>query len=246
MKKIKILAAAILSFMAVASASAQDAVVYLNNGSVIQGQIVKNDRDSVVIRQADGRVYGYKAIDVRDTQISGSVVKPEDGKRPKYVDYSSQEKGWWCAAGLYGGYVLDSNNQPGFGFLEVDFVNGYRFNEFIRIGIGLGARYYMGIATEDQRKPINNPWSFPIYLDLRGSMISQYSRNYAPYWQMDLGYAINDGFFVSPTIGMRFGGRRSNVLVGINYLGQMMNRNVGGEAKSAFTSAICLRVSYEF
>lgn len=150
---------------------------------------------------------------------NNNVTLPEKPNRSKFVDYSTKENGFWCAIQIganYGDSVL---------LAQLDFTGGYRFSEFLRIGIGASPR--IGLK------------SIPVYFDARGNIISQVDRMYSFYWNADLGYAINDGIYLSPGVGMQFGGVRHNFLVGVNYTMQGF-KNVGVKHFAG------IRIGYEF
>lgn len=236
------------SLLLPASVFAQDEVA-LGNGSLVKGKVLRNDRDSVIVQCPDGNVYGYKAIEVRKVSIGAPIVVPETPSRKEYVDFSSQQNGWWCAVELNNGALFFPDTErmgdaPVTALSELAFINGYRFSEFIKIGVGVAARF---MYPNPELAVV-----VPVYFDVRGNIISQYSRNFAPYWQFDLGYSFDtgdgyySGIYLSPTLGMRFGGWRHNFLVGISYMGQTI-RGVGGvSGNSRFANAVCLRLSYEF
>ncbi|MEG1574435.1 MAG: hypothetical protein RR293_02815 [Bacteroidales bacterium] len=220
-------------------------VVYLNNGRAIKGEIIQNDNFIVKIRLADGEELQYKKVEVRTVMQNSDVVAPKEPQQSKFNDLSNNNKGWWCSAEAFGGGTLYSNTPSNMGFMEFSFVNGYRFNEFIKIGVGLGVRGYIGQSNDDQRSNISK-MSFPVYLDVRGNFISQHSRMFSPYWSLDIGYSINDNFFFAPTLGMRIGGLRHSFLFGISYMGQILNKTEDGYKSSVYTDFICGRLAYEF
>ena len=152
---------------------------------------------------------------------NNNVTLPEKPKRAKYVDYSIKQTGWWCAAQIGGGYSTTSNRFFG----QFDFVNGYRFSEFLKVGVGVSPRY--GLKT------------IPIYAEVRGNFISQEDTMFAFYWTGDLGYSINGGFYASPGVGMKFGGIRHNFLVGIHYAFEM-------QKKDSPLHLVGLKIGYEF
>ena len=125
--------------------------------------------------------------------------------------------------------------------VQVDVIGGYRFNEFIKLGLGVSPRL---LPMDSSYFPFDGlgggPVSLPVYLDVRGNIISQESRMAVPYWSMDLGYSIPEGFYASPTIGVRVGGPRNNFIAGLTYIFQ----NVASWKESY--SAIGLRLGYEF
>ncbi|MBO6170417.1 MAG: hypothetical protein J6O51_10710 [Bacteroidales bacterium] len=147
---------------------------------------------------------------------------PEVPNRAKYIDFPSLDRGLWFATQLTPGY----NMTQGF-FAQADLIAGYRFGEFIKVGAGLSPRY--GAAG----------FALPIYLDARGNIISQESRMAVPYWNLDAGYTIKQGLYLSPTIGVRVGEPRNNFLAGATYILQQLGPGV-------FSHAIGIRLGYEF
>lgn len=272
----KIILSLILCAVGVCSLMAQD-VVYLKNGNVVKGEVKKNDATTVEI-VSNGNTLTYKAIDVQKVQIgSTAVTMPETPKRPKYKDYETAEKGYWTAVEIWGGGAVDFGGKPNMCNIDIHWINGYRFNEWIRIGVGLGFRYYLGdlnFASADGRsypEPISsgynwtdpsNPkeglggsqWALPLYLDLRGNIMSMATRMCVPYWSFDAGYTFSgkfvnqaetvksaaagddpriviggdklqgQGFFFAPTLGIKIVGPRHTVLLGISYMGQILPR----------------------
>lgn len=164
---------------------------------------------------------------------------PEKPHTSNYRDYSTTDNGYWTAVELNGGAtaMTGRRNLP---FAEGTWVNGYRFNEFLRVGVGFGAKYYF---NNDDVRTKSSPWVFPLYADFRGNIISMYNRTVVPYWSADIGSEIRNGFFFSPTIGLRIGEARNAFLIGINYrIGTMDTKKKENEARSMFA----LKIGYEF
>ena len=61
-----------------------------------------------------------------------------------------------------------------------------------------------------------------------------------PWWSVDLGYSIPEGFYASPTVGVRVGGPRNNFIAGVTYIFQSV-----AAAKTSY-HAVGLRLGYEF
>lgn len=150
---------------------------------------------------------------------NNNVILPEKPNRSKYVDYSTKESGFWCVAQIGASYGDTAS------FAQLDIIGGYRFSEFLRIGFGVSPR--MGLK------------SIPVYFDARGNIISQVDRMHSFYWNADLGYAIDDGIYLSPGLGMQFGGIRNNFLVGVNYTMQ-------GFKTVGVKHFVGVRIGYEF
>jgi len=147
------------------------------------------------------------------------VTLPERPNRSKYTDYSTKDDGFWCAIQLGANY-----GDTGF-VAQLDAIAGYRFSEFLKVGVGVSPR--IGLK------------SVPVYFDARGNIIPQIDRMYSFYWNFDLGYAIKDGIYLSPGLGIMFGGIRHNFLIGLNYTLQgfenVQPKHFGG-----------VRIGYEF
>ena len=155
---------------------------------------------------------------------------PDAPKRSRYIDYPSQYKGLWFAV----------QATPAYASLEgitgqVDFILGYRTGEWFRVGAGVSPKF----STEAG-------FGLPVYLDLRGNIISQESRMAVPYWSFDAGYTIsstNSGLYLSPTLGVRVGMPRNNFIAGLTYIMQQLPSPV---SSSRLSHGVGLRIGYEF
>ncbi len=149
---------------------------------------------------------------------------PDQPKRAKYIDFPSQDKGLWFAAQATGAYFASE----GLG-VQADLIAGYRVGEFFRIGAGVSP----GV--------LGGSFRMPVYLDLRGNIISQESRMAVPYWSLDAGYSLGSvykGLYLSPTVGVRVGMPRNDFIAGLSYMLQM----VPGSA----LHGVGIRLGYEF
>ena len=150
---------------------------------------------------------------------------PDEPKRAKYIDFPSQDKGLWFAAQLTPALFL---GREGFN-IQADLIAGYRFGEFFKVGAGISPGILAG------------RFKLPVYLDLRGNIISQESRMAVPYWSLDAGYTISSycpGVYVSPTVGVRVGMPRNDFIAGLTYILQ----GVPGTA----LHGVGLRLGFEF
>ncbi len=241
---------AVLAVFTFCIVSAQDGndVVYLNNGTVIQGTITKlNENRSVTIKMLNGEEYTYPMVEVRKIDQTGKGVKiPYERGKSQHQSYSKYGQGFFFAVEGNGGYSLNlSGNNIGFG--EIDFVGGYRFCDYFRVGAGFGPRYYFG--PENARFNVAR-WAMPLYLDIRGNFIPNEYRNVVPYYSLDFGGTFPDGVMFRPTIGIRVGEARSAFLLGVSYTGQNLKNadidKVTGKLKHKFTSFLSIKVGYEF
>lgn len=232
-------------FLFAASSYAQD-VIYLNNGNVVKGKVVKNT-DEVSVVLGNGETLTYRKAEVRKVQIGNTEVKtPQEPQGAKYVDYSDQDKGWWCAVEAQTGGSW-YNYSHSMGVFALTFTNGYRFSEFLKIGVGAGARFNLNkdpdyLVYRNTHK-IQAPMSVPIYVNLRGNIISQRSRMCVPFWNADIGYAILDNFFFDAGVGFKVGAKRNNFVMSANFMGQVVKFEPN---HAGFGSGILFKIGYEF
>ena len=169
---------------------------------------------------------------------SGYVL-PDEPKRAKYIDFPSLDKGLWFAVQVTGAAAFC--NVGNGAISQLDLVAGYRFGEFLKLGLGVSPQFSIGSAGSIPFHGINNsPTALPVYLDLRGNIISQESRMAVPYWNLDAGYSFGEGLYLSPTVGVRVGQPRNNFIAGLTYIFQ----NVAVYGTSF--SAVGIRLGYEF
>lgn len=234
----KILIIVIMAFSGlIAMADNNIGWVYLNNGNIVKGVINKTDT-KVLISTDDGSELSYPLLEVN--KISYRAPKlPKTGADPDLKDMADNETGFWCSAQLGASYtvMLGHHNSP---WTEVDFSGGYRFNQFLKVGVGLGFRYYCdNSGLRDNKFSV----SFPLYLTVRGNILRETYRTVTPYYSFDLGGAIRDGFMWRPSFGIRVGQSRSAFLVGVAYTGQSLRYYTG---KNKYVSSLGLSVGYEF
>ncbi len=227
---------------------AQEDYLQLNNGSIIKGKIENVvENQSVTIKSTNGQTYTYPMIEINHINYGQPPKTPNQKSTSNYKEYSTFDQGFWGAIEFQGGYSCNftKSNAP---MLELDAVGGYRFNQFIRLGIGIGSRYYI---NSDKLRTSSIEWSFPIYANIRGNIIPDEDRTIVPYYSFDIGGAIRDGFLIRPTIGVRIGQPRSAFLLGLSYLGQSLkcfdiNKDGNPTIKRKLTSFVTIKIGYEF
>lgn len=174
------------------------------------------------------------------TKAQDNIKLPERPKnRTNYTDYSVKVTGYWTAVELNGGSTTMFNRkniQP----IEIRWINGYRFNEFLKAGIGVGGKYFI---NNDKVRSSSIPWTFPVFLDLRGNIISQQDRGAVPYWSLDAGAEIRGGFYFSPTLGYRIGEPRNSFLIGITY---SLSTQDTWKKDNENIHSVSLKLGYEF
>lgn len=226
MKRVILLLCLMLSTLSLSAQQAQD-VVYLNNGNIIKGEIISSSESQVQIKATNGEVYTFRMVEIRRIDGGEQLESIPAASKTSYTDFSESNKGYWAAVDLGLGAALDkfnkNNTKPAIP-IDLNVTMGYRFNEFLMVGIGGGVRYY---AIQDDLRFNNEAgnedfaWSFPLYGQLRGAFISGKSRHTVPFWQLSVGHTFNDGFMVQPALGLRFGtSTRHHFTLGLSYTAQ--------------------------
>ena len=174
------------------------------------------------------------------TALAQQTVRLPEKPKHGYTHHSDVDKGFWCSIEAEGGssvYVEKRNMQVA----GARFTAGYRFNEYLKVGAGFGGRYYF--HNNDVRRKRDSGFTLPLYADIRGNFISQRNRDVVPYWSVNVGGAVWDGFFFSPTIGLRFGEERDSWLLGLSY---SFNTIQAAPHNGKEANFLLLRVGYEF
>lgn len=220
-------------------------VVVLKNGNIIKGTVVSKTETKIAIKSENGNIYEYPLIEVQSIsnleKLSNVGKKDVQETKTSYIDYGELDSGFWVATEL--GEAASCNlNGGNYTFTELDVVGGYRLNEYIRFGIGIGARYY----NNNSHRYSSIAWGVPIYASIRGNIIPCEYRNVVPYYSFDVGASIRDGFMLRPGVGVRIGQNRSAFLVSLSYLGQNIISKDDNRKKNKFTSFVMVKIGYEF
>ncbi len=237
MKKRLLMIIVALTSLVTASADGRTAWVFLNNGNIVKGTVTKTDT-KVFITTDDGSELSYPMLEVN--RISYKAPKlPAVGTDPDLRDMADSDRGFWFSAQLSGAYTLFLSHHCS-PWTELDLAGGYRFSQYLKVGIGVGGRYYI---ENSKLRDSSIKWSFPIYATVRGNFLPDTYRTVTPYYSVDLGGAIRDGFMWRPTFGIRVGQTRSAFLVGVSYTGQSLRYWTG---KDKYVSSLGITVGYEF
>ena len=167
------------------------------------------------------------------------VKLPDAPKHSNYKDYTTEDKGFWCAVEAEGGSSVMVHS-PNMLYANLSWTGGYRLNEYLRFGAGLGVRYYLRNADV---RDTDNKFGIPIFANIRGNFVSAYDRDGVPFWSLNIGAITYEGVFASPTFGYSFGGLRNNFQIGVSYtITSFKNSNKTNMAYSYFG----LKLGYEF
>ncbi len=161
----------IVAIALVANAHAQqnktEDVIYLKNESVIRGRIIVQDSLRVKIQTADGTILVFGSSDIIKTD-----------KQPSYAGYRARAGAFAHFTELgplvAGKTTIDGVTTAAFSFQTV---NGFRFNQFLFGGAGVGIDLY---ATQTM---------IPLFLSIRGDIYP--GGSVIPFYFIDGGYAVN-------------------------------------------------------
>ncbi|MBD5206928.1 MAG: hypothetical protein HDS79_01455 [Bacteroidales bacterium] len=179
-------------------------------------------------------------VNAQENRVNRIPEVTPDSNQTRYEEF---DKGFWWSAEALGGYStrIYGHNM---GMAELDVTAGYRFSEYIKVGLGLGARYYI---NQDHVRRYSSAWGMPIFVAARGNFVPGKYRFVTPYWGMEFGGSVRDGVMLRPTIGLHIGDPRSAFTIGLSYMGQSLaTYNFEGHDATHFTSFFCLRLGYEF
>lgn len=166
-----------------------------------------------------------------------------------YQHIGSMEQGFWCALEAEFGTsaMPQSRNMQDVG---LQFIGGYRISEMLRFGLGIGFRNYVndpGVRYRD------DAWSFPIFVNLRGNIVTQEVYHAVPFWSVSAGAAVRDGLMFEPKIGVRFGTPRNAFTLALGYRYQQMNTTYDKKAtddpcynKNDNVNGVALSLGFEF
>lgn len=179
------------------------------------------------------------------TSAQNNEVKriPGVGIDPDQAQYTTYGRGFWFATEAMVGVSchLKGHNM---GFTEADVTAGYRFSQYLKVGVGIGARYY--IKQECLRRS-DIKWGMPLFATVRGNLMPDRYRTVVPYYQIEVGGSVRDGMMIRPGLGIRIGEPRQAFTLGLNYMGQeIATRNAKGEKCTKYTNFVALRLGYEF
>lgn len=170
---------------------------------------------------------------------SRQIIMPEESQEKGFANLAEQNQGYWCGIDAEFGSTL-MENKKNVVSVGVNFTNGYRFNEYLKVGIGLGVLYYV---NSDNVRARESHLAMPLFVNLHGNMVTEEIRRTVPYWSVNVGTAMPDGFFFNPQVGLRIGEKRSAFCIGIGYV--LRKFDSLSQNTSSYSGA-SLKIGYEF
>jgi hypothetical protein len=201
-------------------------VVYLKNGSIIRGIIIKQvPSESIKIETSDRNIFFYEM-----DEIEKATKEPKLGEAVKFNNNSKFKRGYIGIVEL--NYLFGVGNH-GLSRIEANIINGYQFNPYFSLGLGTGLRWYMYES--------GSAIFIPIFADFRAIFKD---KKISPYLSLGLGYSIDAssrfsgvGVLLKPSFGVSFKvSDKTKFHTGIGYELQRLNygnslrdvKNAGG------------------
>jgi hypothetical protein len=186
----------------------------------------------------------------QDTYLASENIAKDKNKSADDTPWHQRDKGWWCAIEVHAGSVWYKPKTYE-GMVGFTLVNGYRFSQFAKLGIGIG---FNGVLY-DYKYTSQFPYklmigSLRLILNARGNIIHQDSRRCVPFWNADVGCDVfHELFFFDAGVGVRVGLDKKNFnrhafVLSANYIGRMVDEHYNVESK--FSNGILFKVGYEF
>ena len=166
------------------------------------------------------------------------IRMPEPPTRSQNIADEDNVK-FWCAIEVGGGSTA-MENMKNVAMAGASYVGGYRFNQYLKVGAGLGVLYYPNSSNVRDTK---NHLAMPLFVNARGNILSDDTRRTVPYWSVNVGTTIPDGFFLTPSIGLRIGEKRNAFLVSVGYT--LRHLKAYPEHTTNYSGAL-LKFGYEF
>jgi len=123
------------------------------------------------------------------------------------------DRGYWVAAEATCMPTL-MHEQPNFIQAGISVVNGYRFSEFFKAGVGVGVVYTTNMANIN---PDKKRFYIPLFLELRGDILSSRLYKTVPFWKADFGYQFGNGLMANVGPGLRVGEKRNAFTLSAGY-----------------------------
>ena len=131
-------------------------------------------------------------------------------------------------------------NKKNVAMAGASFGGGYRFSQFLKVGVGLGVLYY---PNNSNVRNSDNYVAMPLFFNVRGNFLSEEIRRTVPFWSVNIGSTVPDGFFMTPSVGLRVGEKRNAFLISIGYT----LRHLKSYPQSVdFYSGVLVKLGYEF
>jgi hypothetical protein len=201
MKKLQILLIATLLAPVFAFSQNMQDVIYLKDGSIYKG---------VIIEEIPGKTYkiessGGNIFAVQAEEVEKLTKEKHKESHPRYGFWGNNK--WQRDTSVYepkkSGYFFESQvlieNRQGGGRI----VNGYRFNKYAQIGVGIGVDFLRSSPWNERINDLDNEALAGTYPSMFIYFQSEapFGRRVRPYFALEAGYtmAVGEEFGSRPT-----------------------------------------------
>lgn len=190
--------------------------IYLNNGSVLHGQVLAIDTGYITMKVNATNITMLYA-DVK--QIGGETNLNNGIKNKKWYGNISM-KGMPGYENYYSYGIVPYNYSQSLMGWNIEMSGGYKLRHFLQAGIGIGATTFHLASAKN---------FVPVYAELKGEITKT---KIAPCYKLEAGYAqaiqskinknahVKGGTFFSPSIGIRFQKQNTATQISIGYMQQ--------------------------
>jgi hypothetical protein len=172
-----------------------DDVIYLKNGGVTRGVILEIIPEKTVkIQTNSGNVFVYNLSEIEKIVKEKAISKTENNDKPEiiYVPYKSDTMP--KMEFKKEGYSTIIKLGPGNSGSTINIINGYQFNPYVFLGMGVGLDMYYNMLSNDDLITYNNApnsrlsdYFLPTYIDVRYYVRGASRTTFYVY--LDLGYS---------------------------------------------------------
>jgi|GEM_PF-2798755 len=189
-------------------------VLWLENGDKITGHIIHQTKETIKIRLYGGSEITYQLNDIKE--ISEGLFK-------KPVFFKLKEKGYFNTSTIGIGIIDDS-------MFSLHSINGYRFNSFFAVGLGIGIDNYNRYFSNRS----NPPQYYTTFLSISGDMNN--TRKFTPTYSLEHGYGSffiqnfkdqKGGFYFNYGLGFKLRSKNTfDWVFSLNYQNQTETGNI--------------------
>jgi hypothetical protein len=221
------------------SQSETEDVVYLKNGGVVRGIITEFISDkNLKIQTRDGKISDYEFKEIKmiaKEQIPVTSSPVSKGNQTGDIQYNKPGYSHMAKIGPFG-----------LSAYSLHIVNGYRFNPYFILGLGLGLDTYRGLGKNEDLNPstvnqgpgssASKDYFLPIYIDFRYN-INKKKTTFFTF--INLGYSIYLG-------GNRNDNLPSDTSYAYNYMGKPLAGGIFMATGAGFKTFVSSEVALFF
>jgi len=232
----------ISAFTAFAQQPKMDEVIYLKNGSSKRGLIMEWVFNKSISILSNDSLYTFNIEDV--TRITREQAI-QHRKPIEKLEFKPKQYVGIVEIGVLD-YPQDNNNNAAVPRFSINIVNGYQFNQYVALGLGIGA---------DIAKP--QIYDVPVTLDVRTYFAKW---RHVPFFALGLGYdahlssdytsdiKFTSGFVANPALGIRMAANKK-FAVSISIGGKFLSYNetsYGGEKIKRVDTGATFKLGFHF